>query len=108
MPTEMVAAGGGIFRHALYRQAVRTAIRRKVGFVRSFRVLSEVDDDMIFDAAMQVMPNPEPVGGLIEDVLAWIAEHKEQILAVVKIILTILALFADVPEDAPTMAAFAV
>ena len=58
-------------------------------------LVAEVDDEVILKHIVEKYGDEIGEGGKLESLLQWLVDHKEQILQLVKFIVTLLALFAD-------------
>lgn len=65
---------------------------------QAWELVDRLDDDTVIAAAVQSKAEGLGDGTLLDklgNVIQWIIDHKEQILAIVKVLMTLLALFAD-------------
>jgi len=65
---------------------------------KAWELVEQLDDDTVVAAAVQSKAEGLGDGTLLDklgNVIQWIIDHKEQILAIIKVLMTLLALFAD-------------
>jgi len=98
-PDEIPANHKLLYEAARDRAAKQVARDKGISRKEARELIDQVSDASLHAAvtAANIQVKPLPVGGPIQNLLDWFAAHQEQIAAIVKLILTLLALLGQPP-----------